>query len=605
MDALLILTVLLYVGSLAVFIAAVRSRWFSRRRRGFLMTVLVGLGVAGVGSTLMVGVWGHHAARGLLRDQVDVELDTVGHIMEQQIDRENREAFAEMAYLSRDIGPGFDGSKAALMQRLQQAQEINPRLLQLRLTDLNADIKAERSVTGVIDPMNRVAAAYSLDEGKPFASDPFLAAAFGKYVLNMSVPVRSAGGKIIGSLGARYDIEDEFQDLTRFARFNASGYAVVVSQDGHILAHPETQRMHDDVSAYPAVQAALAGKTGSVIGWNKGGSERLFVYRPLKGPATMDGKPLALLTELDQAQVDAIFNDLRTRFLLVVLVVAIVSMLVASFLSSYIEAPLLELAEVAQKVAAGDLSATASGEGEDEVGLLARALNSMVRELSKRQKVIQVFGTYVASEVSEKVLNGQVQLEGDSRKVTVLFSDIRGFTSMSEKMSPREIVAFLNNYFTEMVEAVFQEGGMLDKFIGDGLMAYFGALESDGDHARRAVNAGLRMKALVGKINGERGMHGKPPIAIGIGIHTDDVVLGNVGSMKRLQYTAIGDGVNTASRIEALNKNHGTTLLISEATYVLVKDHFECRLMPETAIRGKSTPIQLYEVLSAKASSRA
>jgi class 3 adenylate cyclase len=603
MDSMLWLCILLYAGSLTAFIAAVRRRWFSRRRRGFLLSVLLGLGVAGVGSTLMVGVWGHRAARELLRSQVDMELDTVGHIMEQQIDRENREAFAEMDYLSRDIGPGFDGSKAALMQRLKQAQEINPRLLQLRLTDPHANIKAERSVTGVLDPMNRVAAAYSLDEGKPFASDPFLAPAFGKYVLNMSVPVRSASGKILGSLGARYDIENEFQDLTRFARFNASGYAVIVSQDGRVLAHPEAQRMHDDISSYPAVREALAGRTGSVIGWNKGGSERLFVYRPLKGPATLNGKPLALLTELDEAQVDAIFADLRGRFLLVVLVVMAVSLLVASFLSSYIEAPLLELAEVAQRVEAGDLSVTAGGEGEDEVGLLARALNSMVRELSKRQKVIQVFGTYVASEVSEKVLNGQVDLEGDSRKVTILFSDIRGFTSMSERMAPREVVAFLNNYFTEMVEAVFQEGGMLDKFIGDGLMAYFGALENDVEHARRAVNAGLRMKSLVGKINGERGMHGKPPIAIGIGIHTDDVVLGNVGSRKRLQYTAIGDGVNTASRIEALNKNHGTTMLISEATYALVKDSFDCKLMPETAIRGKSTPIQLYEVLNAKAPS--
>jgi adenylate cyclase len=108
------------------------------------------------------------------------------------------------------------------------------------------------------------------------------------------------------------------------------------------------------------------------------------------------------------------------------------------------------------------------------------------------------------------------------------------------------------------------------------------------------------MRALVAKINGERGVHGKPPIEIGVGIHTDEIVLGNVGSLKRLQYTAIGDGVNTSSRVEALNKDFGTTILITEATYALVKDHFNCRLMPEATVKGKTDAVKVYEIVSAK-----
>ncbi|OGA14800.1 MAG: hypothetical protein A3H32_16620 [Betaproteobacteria bacterium RIFCSPLOWO2_02_FULL_63_19] len=173
---------------------------------------------------------------------------------------------------------------------------------------------------------------------------------------------------------------------------------------------------------------------------------------------------------------------------------------------------------------------------------------------------------------------------------------------MAEKLSPLEVVRFLNDYFSEMVDAVFENEGMLDKFIGDGLMAIFGAIADAPDHAHKAVRTGLRMKALVAKINGTRDIGGLPPIAIGIGVHTDNVILGNIGSRKRLQYTAIGDGVNTCSRIESLNKEFGTTLLVTEATYELTKDAFEFGPAQKATIRGKSEPVMCYEVLSERAS---
>ncbi|MCX6907957.1 MAG: adenylate/guanylate cyclase domain-containing protein [Verrucomicrobia bacterium] len=131
-------------------------------------------------------------------------------------------------------------------------------------------------------------------------------------------------------------------------------------------------------------------------------------------------------------------------------------------------------------------------------------------------------------------------------------------------------------------------------------LAVFGSLGDQPDHPRRAVLAALRMKALLGKINGERGIAGKPPIAIGVGIHTDDVIVGNIGSSKRLEYTVIGDGVNTTSRVQTLNKQFGTTILITQPTYETVKDAFECRLMPDTQLRGKTKTFSFYEVLSSK-----
>src|SRR5262249_7836420 len=159
---------------------------------------------------------------------------------------------------------------------------------------------------------------------------------------------------------------------------------------------------------------------------------------------------------------------------------------------------------------------------------------------------------------------------------------------------------FLNDYFSEMVEAVFEQHGVLDKFIGDGMLAVFGTLDARADHERRAVLAALRMKARLAKLNGERAIIGQAPIDIGIGVHTDEVVVGNIGSRKRLEYTVIGDGVNTCARVEGLNKEFGTTILITENTWEHVQDEFICRAMPEAPLRGKTKAPRVFEVLSAK-----
>jgi adenylate cyclase len=282
-------------------------------------------------------------------------------------------------------------------------------------------------------------------------------------------------------------------------------------------------------------------------------------------------------------------------FLIVML--AIPGLLVGWRVAVSISHPVGTLAQFVRKVQSGDFTGRVP-EGRDEVGRLGSALNLMTLGLAERDRVKELFGRYVTAQVSEKIVKGEVNLGGESRRVTMLISDIRGFTAMSENIKPADVVAFLNNYFSEMVEAVFEQGGILDKFMGDGMLAVFGSMGEMPDHPRRAVLAGLHMKALLSKINGERGIEGKPPIAIGIGIHTDDVIVGNIGSKRRLEYTVIGDGVNTCSRVQTLNKEFGTTLLITQTTYDAVKGEFECRPMPAHELRGKSHPLLMYEVVS-------
>jgi adenylate cyclase len=386
------------------------------------------------------------------------------------------------------------------------------------------------------------------------------------------------------------------------SRFNASGYAIVVDGEGDVIAHPDSAQIGSSAQSYDAVHRAWATRTsGSVIAMNSSGVERKFFYRPIASPSTTGRQPWVILSEIDESEELAVINALRHQLFAAIAVVCVLALAVAHQVAASVQRPLESLKEFAARLGAGELEVRTDVTGRDVAGSLAASLDAMANGLRERDRVKEVFGRYIATQVSERILNGEVNLGGESRVVTVLFSDIRNFTSMAEQMTPQQVVSFLNAYFSEMVDAVFEHGGVLDKFLGDGLMAVFGSLEDQADHAARAVRAALRMKALLGKINAERAVAGLAPVAIGIGIHTAEVIVGNIGSSRRLEYTVVGDGVNTSSRVQALNKEFGTTILVTDETYAALGNAFECRAMPATPLRGKHRPIQCYEVLAARA----
>jgi adenylate cyclase len=179
----------------------------------------------------------------------------------------------------------------------------------------------------------------------------------------------------------------------------------------------------------------------------------------------------------------------------------------------------------------------------------------------------------------------------------VLFSDIRNFTGMSEELGPHPTVALLNEYFTIMVECIQRQGGMLDKFIGDAIMAVFGLPMAHEDDADRAVRAAISMITELRRWNVLRAAASKAPLDIGIGIHTDRVVSGNIGSPRRMDYTVIGDGVNLASRLEGLNKQYGTTIIVTQSIRSAVGDAFQFRLLDRVAVKGKMQPVEIYQLL--------
>jgi adenylate cyclase len=203
----------------------------------------------------------------------------------------------------------------------------------------------------------------------------------------------------------------------------------------------------------------------------------------------------------------------------------------------------------------------------------------------------------MTASVMDHLMSGKVALGGETLTVTILFTDIRSFTTISEKMDAQALVALLNEYFTEMVGIVMSEDGVVDKYIGDAIMCVFGAPVPKPDDAVRAVRAAARMRTALVHLNERLEKRGLGPLKTGIGIHTGEVVAGNIGSEARMEYTVIGDAVNVASRLESNTKDLGVNVLISDDTWALVKDEIATKAVKELTVKGRARPVLTYEVL--------
>jgi adenylate cyclase len=217
----------------------------------------------------------------------------------------------------------------------------------------------------------------------------------------------------------------------------------------------------------------------------------------------------------------------------------------------------------------------------------------------EKRRMKKLFGQYVSKDVYEHLVANPAlaRLGGARREMTVLFSDIRGFTPLSEQGEPDAIVDTLNEYFTTMVDLVFQHRGTLDKFVGDMVMALFGAPLDDPDHADHAVETALKMVEALGPLNRRWKAQGRPELDIGIGINTGPMIAGNIGSEAIMNYTVIGDAVNLGSRLESLNKQYGTRIIISDSTRSQLKGQYSFRPLGDVVVKGRTKPVAIFEVV--------
>ena len=233
-------------------------------------------------------------------------------------------------------------------------------------------------------------------------------------------------------------------------------------------------------------------------------------------------------------------------------------------------------------------------------GYIGKSAKKMVIQIYKEQEeknfVKNIFGKYVTPEIRDKILDGSIPLNGERAEATVLFADLRDFTPFVEKNDPEEVIESMRTYFTAMQKAIRKHKGLVLQYVGDEIEAAFGVPLSYDAHAEKAVMAAVEMKKNLEELNSSRVKEGKVPFRHGIGIHTGELLAGNTGSEDQPSYALIGDTVNLASRLQGLNKDLGTEIIISATTRRRLDDSFHLKELPATKIKGKSGPLKIFAI---------
>lgn len=299
--------------------------------------------------------------------------------------------------------------------------------------------------------------------------------------------------------------------------------------------------------------------------------------------------------------VDRYFASMRglTHLMIIGFCVSLaIAFLGAKLVSRKVTESLKELLFCVREIGQGNLRTTALIETKDEFQELGNEVNRMSKGLRERERLKLNFARYVSHHVMEKILKSEAvtKLEGERRKITVLFSDIRSFTKLSEQLPPEKVVSLLNEYFGAMLDVIFRFQGTLDKFIGDGIMVEFGAPLDDAMQEKHAIMTAIQMQKELKALGPKWEKEGKPRIEIGIGIHTGFAIVGSIGSERRLEYTAIGDTVNVAARLENATKTLKKPILISASTYNSIKNEFKAVSLGALELHGRTEPVEVYAV---------
>lgn len=273
----------------------------------------------------------------------------------------------------------------------------------------------------------------------------------------------------------------------------------------------------------------------------------------------------------------------------------------AAYLTRQATRALKILAGATIEVGKGNYAVRAEVDTNDEFQDLATSLNAMAASLQEKEKMKAGFAHYVSQHVMDSVMKeGAPKLGGERKKITVFFCDIRDFTKIAEKLAPEEVMAILNEYFQAMLDIIFKHNGMIDKLIGDAIMAEFGFPADDPEQEKNAVLTGQEMQHALTLLRAKWKREGKPELYIGIGIHTGEAIVGTLGSKDRVEFTAIGDTVNIASRLEHATREYNEDVIVSEDTFKGLNNAFPSKFLGALQLQGKEQPINAYAILPVK-----
>ncbi len=376
--------------------------------------------------------------------------------------------------------------------------------------------------------------------------------------------------------------------------------AVLVNSRGDILVSSDIDAIRNGESISGSAIFDIVSEGSSrqrQLVYTENGSEIFASFCRLLG-----GEAIVITQITDEI----VFEALRTatrRNIWLGLTVMWFAVLFVWFFSKTISLPVSRLENTVHEIEQGEYDVQPDVHTHDELEVLSDSIVKMSQGLKERERLKESFGRFTNSQIAEKAMRGELQLGGENRFVTIFFTDIRNFTEYSEKLQPDEVVTFLNDFLEILVECITRTGGCVDKFIGDAIMAVWGAPNgsaSSKDDALAAVSSAFLMRSALIEYNKKRVEKGLSPIHTGCGINSGDVVAGQVGSHERMEYTVIGDTVNLASRIESINKQLSTDILITENTYKLVKEYLVAEKMPSFKVKGKKKAVKLYAPVALK-----
>lgn len=412
--------------------------------------------------------------------------------------------------------------------------------------------------------------------------------------------------KMAGVIGVDL-LLDELSSFMQTQRISDNGLAFIVSRSGQIVAYPSdkisekssgfgTQRSLMSVTEAPDKQVQLAFQMYKDLPqkndfeFKTNGENYLASFTPIDNENSIDWIIGIIVPKKDFAKN---IDDMQKNELFIILFVAFIATFITFYLSKRISAPIIAVAEETQRLK--DFYETEPFDITSNIS----EIKMMIESISAMRSSLQSFGKFVPKVLVRRLMQKgtEVKLGGKLSEITMFFSDIQGFTSISEKMAPDKLVLHLSDYFNELSKIIVETNGTIDKYIGDSIMAFWNAPTQDKNHVFNACHAALLCQKRLSELNRQWELEKKPTFLTRIGMHTTDVIVGNIGSDEKINYTLMGDGVNLGSRLEGTNKVYKTWILVSESLQKHVCEKFLFRPVDIVAVKGKEEGVKIYELV--------
>lgn len=467
-------------------------------------------------------------------------------------------------------------------------------------------IKTETSTTIDYDPRVRPWYIGAKQTRGNYWTDAYILARNKKPAVTSAYPVMDKTGKIVGVWGVDIELE-EITGFLKDLKIGKNGLAFIINAKNEVVGCPDISRLAKEENGVlrpvrveelglerltcAFLENQKTGRSKSVIE----SQGKRYIFSMIEFPPEFPARWKVVLVIPEDDFIGGAKQLIRET-LLICLVILAVAILLAVLISRSISRPIKLLSEETKNIKDFRL------EGGVEIISYIKEIQLMSQAISAMKSGLQAFRRYVPAELVRQLIHTgeEARLGGQQRDLTVFFSDISGFTGIAERLAPAELMLRLSEYFDDLTRILSAEQGTVDKYIGDSILAFWGAPVADPEHARHACAAALDCQERLMELNRRWESEGKSPFHTRIGISTGETVVGNVGSSERINYTVMGDNVNLASRLEGVNKIYGTKIIVSRATFEASSEHFWLRPLDIVAVKGKNEGTTIYELMGRK-----